>query len=257
MRTILKIFIMLIGVFTYAQTTVTGSITDSNGQPLSGATVIVVDSSNGVVADFDGNYSITEDSEAFSIEASSVGFQAMRAEVSGSSTINFVLNENTTLDEVVVSASRTPQRVFESPVTIERFDTNDIKSTASADFYDGLENLKGIDINTNSLTYKAINSRGFGTFSNTRFVQLVDGMDNSAPVLNFPLGNLLGMTETDVLNVELIPGTNSALYGANAMNGILLMNSKSPFDYQGISGQLKRGVTSQDAAGDNLSLIHI
>ena len=105
MRTILKIFIMLIGVFTYAQTTVTGSITDSNGQPLSGATVIVVDSSNGVVADFDGNYSITEDSEAFSIEASSVGFQAMQAEVSGSSTINFVLNENTTLDEVVVSAS--------------------------------------------------------------------------------------------------------------------------------------------------------
>ena len=251
MRTILKIFIMLIGVFTYAQTTITGSITDSNGQPLSGATVIVVDSSNGVAADFDGNYSITEDSEAFSIEASSVGFQPMRAEVSGSSTINFVLNENTTLDEVVVSASRTPQRVFESPVTIERFDTNDIKTTASADFYDGLENLKGVDINTNSLTFKAINSRGFGTFANTRFVQLVDGMDNSAPVLNFPLGNLLGMTETDVKNIELIPGTNSALYGANAMNGILLMNSKSPFDHQGISGQLKRGITSQDAAGDN------
>ena len=67
---------------------------------------------------------------------------------------------------------------------------------------------------------KAINSRGFGTFANTRFVQLVDGMDNAAPALNFPLGNLLGMTETDVLNVELIPGTNSALYGANAMNGI-------------------------------------
>tara|TARA_A100001011_G_scaffold390471_1_gene473967 strand:- start:27200 stop:29956 length:2757 start_codon:yes stop_codon:yes gene_type:complete len=242
---------MLIGVFTYAQTTVTGSITDSNGQPLSGATVIVVDSSNGVVADFDGNYSITEDSEAFSIEASSVGFQAMQAEVSGSSTINFVLNENTNLDEVVVSAFRKPQRVFESPVTIERFDTNDIKNTASADFYDGLENLKGVDINVNSLTFKAINARGFGTFTNTRFVQLVDGMDNAAPVLNFPLGNLLGMTETDVLNIELIPGTNSALYGANAMNGILLMRSKSPFDYQGISGQYKRGVTSQDAAGDN------
>ena len=76
-------------------------------------------------------------------------------------------------------------------------------------------------------------------------------MDNSAPALNFPLGNLLGMVETDVLNVELVPGTSSALYGANAFNGILLMNSKNPFDHQGVSGQYKRGITSQDAAGDN------
>ena len=243
---------MLFCVFSYAQTTVTGSITDRNSQPLSGATVVIVGTSTGVVADFDGNYSITSDMDTpFTIEASSVGFRAMSAEVSSSSTVNFVLEDNTALDEVVVSASRTPQRIFESPVTIERFGIKDIKTNASADFYDGLENLKGVDINVNSLTFKAINTRGFATFANTRFVQLVDGMDNSAPALNFPLGNLLGMTETDVLSVEIIPGASSALYGANAFNGILLMESKNPFDHQGISGQYKHGVTSQDAAGDN------
>ena len=252
MRTILKIFMMLFCVFSYAQTTVTGSITDRNSQPLSGATVVIVGTSTGVVADFDGNYSITSDMDTpFTIEASSVGFKAMSAEVSSSSTVDFVLEDNTALDEVVVSASRTPQRIFESPVTIERFGIKDIKTNASADFYDGLENLKGVDINVNSLTFKAINTRGFATFANTRFVQLVDGMDNSAPALNFPLGNLLGMTETDVLSVEIIPGASSALYGANAFNGILLMESKSPFDHQGISGQYKHGITSQDAAGDN------
>ncbi|MAZ06936.1 MAG: hypothetical protein CMM99_00490 [Rickettsiales bacterium] len=252
MRTILKILIMLVGVFSYAQTTVSGSITDENNQPLSGATVIVVGTSNGVAADFDGNYSITVDMDTpFSIEASSVGFKPITFEVSESSTINIVLEDNTALDEVVVSASRTPQRVFESPVTIERFGTKDIRTTASADFYDGLENLKGVDINVNSFTFKSINTRGFATFSNTRFIQLVDGMDNSAPALNFPLGNLLGMVETDVLNVELVPGTSSALYGANAFNGILLMNSKNPFDHQGVSAQYKRGITSQIAAGDN------
>ena len=252
MRTILKILIMLVGVFSYAQTTVSGSVTDKNDQPLSGATIIVVGTSNGVAADFDGNYSITVDMDApFSIEASSVGFTAATVEVIGTSTVNIVLEDNTALDEVVVSASRTPQRVFESPVTIERFGTKDIRTTASADFYDGLENLKGVDINVNSFTFKSINTRGFATFANTRFVQLVDGMDNSAPALNFPLGNLLGMVETDVLNVELVPGTSSALYGANAFNGILLMNSKNPFDHQGVSGQYKRGITSQDAAGDN------
>ena len=252
MRTILKILIMLVGVFTYAQTTVSGSITDQNNQPLSGATVIVVGTSSGVAADFDGNYSITVDMDTpFSIEASSVGFKPSTVEVTGSSTVNIVLEDNTALDEVVVSASRTPQRVFESPVTIERFGTKDIRTTASADFYDGLENLKGVDINVNSFTFKSINTRGFATFSNTRFIQLVDGMDNSAPALNFPLGNLLGMVETDVLNVELVPGTSSALYGANAFNGILLMNSKNPFDHQGVSGQYKRGLTVQDAAGTN------
>jgi outer membrane receptor protein involved in Fe transport len=237
-------------VFSYAQTTVTGSVTDRNSQPLSGATVIIVGTSTGVVADFDGNYSITSDMDTpFSIEASSVGFKAMSAEVSSSSTVDFVLEDNTALDEVVVSASRTPQRIFESPVTVERFGIKDIKTTASADFYDGLENLKGVDINVNSLTFKAINTRGFATFANTRFVQLVDGMDNSAPALNFPLGNLLGMTETDVLSVEIIPGASSALYGANAFNGILLMESKNPFDFQGVSGQYKHGITSQEAAG--------
>ena len=207
MRTILKILIMLFGVFSYAQTTISGSITDQNNQPLPGATVIVVGTSNGVASDFDGNYSITVDLDTpFNLEASSVCFKTSTVEVTNSSSVNFILEDNTALDEDVVSASRTPQRVFESPVTIERFGTKEIQNTASADFYDGLENLKGVDINVNSFTFKSINTRGFATFANTRFVQLVDGMDNSAPALNFPLGNLLGMVEKDVLNVELVPG---------------------------------------------------
>lgn len=82
-------------------------------------------------------------------------------------------------------------------------------------------------------------------------MQLVDGMDNSTPALNFPIGNLVGMNEVDVQSVELLPGAASALYGANAFNGILFMRSKSPFDHTGISAYYKQGITSQDAAGDN------
>jgi outer membrane receptor protein involved in Fe transport len=59
------------------------------------------------------------------------------------------------------------------------------------------------------------------------------------------------MIETDVQSVELLPGASSALYGANAFNGILFMRSKNPFDHQGISASIKRGITSQEAAGDN------
>ena len=247
-------FLFLLGFsISFAQTTVKGSVTDDSGQPLPGANVVVVGTSQGAVTDFEGTFSINLSTQPpFELQVSSVGFETQTIAVTDvSQPLSVVMTEGNSLDEVVVSASRTPERVFESPVTVERFGIADVKNTASSDFYDGLENLKGVDINTNSLTFKSINTRGFATFANTRFMQLVDGMDNSAPALNFPLGNLLGMIETDVQSVEILPGASSALYGANAFNGILFMTSKSAFDHQGISSYIKRGITSQEAAGDN------
>jgi outer membrane receptor protein involved in Fe transport len=253
MKTILPLLLLFFCGSLYAQTTITGSVMDDNGQPIPGANIIVVGTSSGTVTDFDGNFSLTySQNPPFSVQASSVGFETITEEItSNNQKINFVLKEGTSLDEVVISASRTPERIFESPVTVERLGLKEIKNTASADFYDGLENLKGVDVNTNSLTFKSVNTRGFAAFANNRFMQLVDGMDNSTPALNFPIGNLVGMTETDVLSVELLPGASSALYGANAFNGILFMRSKNPFDHAGISASLKTGITSQEAAGDN------
>ena len=253
MKTILKMIMLLCCAFSFSQTTVKGKVVDDSGQPLPGANIIVVGTTSGTITDFDGQYTLNTNQEPpFTIEISSVGFDSVTKEVTtNDQTIDVTMVEGTSLDEVVVSASRTPERIFESPVTVERFGLKEIKNTASAGFYDGLENLKGVDVNTNSLTFKSVNTRGFATFANTRFMQLVDGMDNSAPALNFPIGNLVGMNETDVLSVELLPGAASALYGANAFNGILFMRSKNPFDFQGVSGYHKQGITSQDAGGDN------
>ncbi|WP_406685491.1 TonB-dependent receptor [Seonamhaeicola sp. MEBiC1930] len=253
MKTTILFFLLFFCCLTFSQTTITGSVTDNNGQPLPGANIIILGTTTGVVTDFDGNYTLTySQNPPFTVQASSVGFESSTQKVTDNNQeINFVLTEGTSLDEVVISASRTPERIFESPVTVERFGLKEIKNTASADFYDGLENLKGVDVNTNSLTFKSINTRGFATFANNRFMQLVDGMDNSTPALNFPIGNLVGMIETDVQSVELLPGAASALYGANAFNGILFMRSKNPFDHQGISTYYKQGVTSQKSAGDN------
>lgn len=254
MRTILSIVLLCFCGIAFSQSTITGTVLDDvSQQPIPSANVVIVGTSIGTATDFDGNFTLSTDKNPpFTIQVSSVGFSAKDIEVtSKKQVINVILNEGTSLDEVVISASRTPERIFESSVTVERFGLKEIKNTASADFYGGLENLKGVDVNTNSLTFKSVNTRGFATFANTRFMQLVDGMDNSTPALNFPIGNLVGMTETDVLSVELLPGASSALYGANAFNGILFMRSKNPFDHQGISASIKRGITSQEAAGDN------
>ena len=254
MRAILFIALMAIGTFGFSQTNINGNVVDQNNEPIPGANIVIVGTTIGTVTDFDGNFNLaTSEVPPFKIEISSIGYSSATEAITGNNqTLTISLNESQTfLDEVVISASRTPERIFESPVTVERMGLETIKSTTAADFYGGLENLKGVDVNTNSLTFKSVNTRGFASFANTRFMQLVDGMDNSTPALNFPIGNLVGMVETDVLSVELLPGASSALYGANAFNGILFMRSKSPFDYEGISVSIKRGITSQKASGDN------
>ena len=239
----------------FAQTTVSGTVKDAgSGEPLPDVNITVVGSSQGTTTDFDGNFNLKVNQPApFTLKFSIVGFRTQEIKITGNTTgMEVNMSEDTqALDEIVISASRTPERVRESPVTIERVSAREIQNTPSADFYEGLENLKGVDINTNSLTFKSINTRGFATFSNTRFMQLVDGIDNTSPALNFALGNLLGMSELDVQSVEILPGAASALYGANAYNGILFMTSKSPFEHTGISMYFKPGITIQEAAGEN------
>lgn len=253
MKTILPFLLFFICGITFSQTKISGTVVDDNNQPIPGANIIISGTSTGTVSDFDGKFTLNySQNPPFNVKASSVGFETATVDVTTKNQkIDFVLKEGNALDEVVISASRTPERIFESPVTVERFGIKEIKNTPSTDFYGGLENLKGVDINTNSLTFKSINTRGFASFGNNRFMQLVDGMDNSAPALNFPLGNLIGMIETDVQNIELLPGAASALYGANAFNGILFMQSKNPFEFPGISGHIQQGLTSQEAAGTN------
>ena len=255
MKKTLYAFSFLIGSLAMAQTTVTGTVADSNNVPIPGANIVVVGTTEGAVADFDGNFTLsTSETPPLQLRITSIGYSDVVVEVAtNNETVNAIMQESSTLlDEIVISASRTPERIFESPVSVERFGLKDIQNTTAESFYGGLQNLKGVDINTNSLTFQSINTRGFSTFANVRFMQLVDGMDNSAPGLNFVLGNLVGMNEMDVQSVEILPGASSALYGAGAFNGILFMRSKNPFDFQGISAYGKSGLTSQEAAGNNM-----
>ncbi|MEL1240620.1 TonB-dependent receptor domain-containing protein [Flavobacterium flavipallidum] len=250
---LILLFLFFFGL-NFAQNSVGGSVVEKSNLPVAGANIQVVGQNVTTVADSDGRFLLSVKLILpFELEVSSVGFVTKRVKVSSLKQLMGIVleEEQNVLNEIVVSASRTPERVLESPVTIERMGISDVKKSASATFYDGLENLKEVQMNTSSLTFKSINTRGFATVANTRFMQLVDGMDNSSPLLNFVLGNMVGVSEIDVQSVELLPGASSALYGANAFNGIMFMNSKSPFNYQGITTYVKYGQTSQKAAGVN------
>jgi outer membrane receptor protein involved in Fe transport len=180
---------------------------------------------------------------------SSVGFENQELVVNaGTAKVEVSLKQAFTLGtEVVVAASRVAERILESPVTIERINNTTIKNAPVSNYYDLLGTLKGVDVNTASLTFKSISTRGFNGSGNNRLNQLIDGMDNQAPGLNFSVGSIVGLTELDVDNIELLPGASSALYGAGGMNGTVLINSKSPFKYQGLSFQVKQGINHIDS----------
>lgn len=243
--------ILLSSTLIWAQSNqITGQVKDANGNPLVGVNVVVIGTVLGTISDIDGNFSFTvKESFPLKLKISMVGFEGQEIEVTkdNATNLSISLSEQTLMgQEVVISASRVEESILESPVTVEKMGILAIKNTPAANFYDGIGDLKGVQMTTSSMTFKSVNTRGFATMANTRFVQLIDGMDNSAPGLNFPMGNIVGIGDLDVEGVELVPGAASALYGPNAFNGILLMTSKSPFDYQGLSVQAKGGITMQD-----------
>lgn len=228
-----------------AITEVSGQVLDVDGEPLAGVNIRVKDKLIGTTTDGNGMFSLSiKQDPPLILVFSIVGFQTEEVDITNANTtdLEIRMQEQTFLgEEVVVSASRVEQSILKSPVSIEKMDVIEIQTSASPNFYDGIANLKGVDFSTQSLTFKSINTRGFGSNGNTRFVQLIDGIDNQAPGLNFAVGNIVGISELDLESAEMIPGAASALYGPNALNGILLMNSKSPFEYKGVSFNAKLG----------------
>ena len=128
-----------------------------------------------------------------------------------------------------------------APLTVESLDKLAIKQTAAVSFYEGLGNLKGVDLTTASLGFTIINTRGFNSTSPVRSLQIIDGVDNQSPGLNFSLGNFLGSSELDVLKVDLVQGASSAFFGPNAFNGVISMETKNPFFQKGLAACIKTG----------------
>jgi len=247
MKTILRIFTLLFGVLSFAQTTVTGTVNDENGMPVPGANVIVVGTSTGAISDFDGKFTLSvSQAPPFTVQASSVGFTTVTENItSNNQDVTFVLVEGSFLDEVIVSATRVPQKIFESPVTVEKFSLKQIQRTPASDYFEGLFNVKGVQMNQTGLVFSQVNTRGFGTAYNEGFVTMVDGMNTQAPVFGFAVGNLVGINELDVQSVEILPGSASALYGMDAYKGIMSITSKSAFDHEGINAYYRTGSTQQ------------
>ncbi len=236
-------YILLLG-WVWAQI-LTGSVVDgSTGEPLPGATVRIQGTSIGTLTNERGEFQLPLGQQKLPLYlvVSYVGYDTARVLVQALKPLRIPLGEKEIIQQTVeIVEIRVSQKQQESPLTIETMDALAVRQSPSPDFYENLANLKGVDITTASLSFKIINTRGFNSTRPVRTLQMVDGMDNQAPGLNFSLGNFVGASEADIQSVELVVGANSALYGPNAFNGVIVMNLKDPFLQPGTSVLFKVG----------------
>ena len=255
-RILLITLVITSGVFlasnqALGQYIIKGKVFDKDSQmPLAGVNLKVKDQLSGTVTNPNGEFSFNAKSLPITFEVSMIGYALQEIVVeTAASNLEIALAEQVLFgEEIVVSASRIQETVLESSVSVEKMDIRDVTSVGAPNFYDAIANIKGIDMNTHSLLFKMPNSRGFNGETNFRFNQMIDGIDNAPPGLSFAAGNIMGISQMDVESVELIMGASSALYGPGGMSGTMLITSKSPFEYPGLSASVQTGMMNINSA---------
>ncbi|HUC81657.1 MAG TPA: carboxypeptidase-like regulatory domain-containing protein, partial [Flavisolibacter sp.] len=141
----------LFSITSWAQTqTINGTVTSTaTGEGLANVSVQVKSGSQGTTTDASGRFALTVPSLPVTLVITSVGFETQEITVNSTNAVvvNFV-PATTIGQEVVVSASRTPQRLLEAPVTVDRVSAVTIRNAPAANYYDFIGNLKGVDVVT-------------------------------------------------------------------------------------------------------------
>ncbi len=244
-KTIYTPLLVLLTMFSFqldAQT-IKGEILDNtNNEALIGATVLIKDTTKGTTTDYDGSFEMKVPQLPVTVTVSYIGYEAKDFVIDSEEKQVLKLGEDAVnLVEVEVVGQGVTDKVKAAPLTVESLDIKAIKETPAENFYDGLGALKGVDLTAASLGFKVINTRGFNSTSPVRSLQIIDGVDNQAPGLNFSLGNFLGASDLDVMKVDIIVGASSAFYGPNAFNGVISMETKNPFFHRGLAASVKVG----------------
>lgn len=227
---------------------ISGTITDeSTGERIAGASVRIKNGTAGTVSDSLGRFRISVKNLPATLMVTHASYEFNELVISTPDNIILRLKPSSIeMQGIVLSSKGIPTRILDAAFSAELIDQKQIQQLPTTSAYNAIAYKKGMTLTTSSLTFNTPSTRGFNGSGSTRVNQLIDGMDNQAPGLNFFVGNFNGPTELDVESIELLPGASSALYGPGGMNGTVLINSKNPFKHQGLSLQIKQGVMHID-----------
>ena len=201
--------------WSFAQKSVSGTVSDDAGVPIPGATVLVVGTNNGVTTDFDGNYTI-QANEGDVLSVSYVGYAAQEITVGTASTINVTLSTDNTLEEVIVTALGITREAKSLGYAQQKVTGDALTKTKERDLKTALAGkVAGVQVITGtSSTYEPSSIRLRGEMD---ILYVVDGVKVASTDIN----------TDNIDNITVLKGAAAtALYGSEARSGVIIVTSK-------------------------------
>lgn len=221
----------------YSQTQISGSVMDAGSmEAIPGVNVIIDGLNIGTVTDFDGNFVInTSRDTPLTLIISYMGYSAERVDVtSASQDINVMLSAGQNLEEVIISASRTAQKVTDSPASVSVISTRQIENSPQvAEPSRILVSVPGVQIQQQTANSMNIEMRaGSGSFGTSTYI-MKDNRGLITPAAGTFFSFQQGLSNLDLASVEVVRGAAGVLYGPGVTSGVVHFRTKSPIDYTG------------------------
>ena len=242
-----------------------GTVTQrEGGVPVVAARVTVVGSGRSAITDADGRYTVVDVAPGtYEVTVQRIGQQMATTpnvviRAGGETRLDVALDRAVTeLAGVVVSASRRAEKVTEAPATVTRIDARAIENSVGNSFSGALKGVQGVDFVQVGITSAAINTRGFNSSFNNRVLMLEDGRIAVLPENGLPVGSFTTIPKVDLAGVEVLVGPGSALYGPDASNGVLTLQTKDPRDFPGTTIEIAGGSRSyMDIQGRHAGVVN-
>ncbi|WP_439504940.1 TonB-dependent receptor [Sediminibacterium sp.] len=218
-------------------TKTTGRITDAaTGMPLEGASVTIKSTGMGTSTDVNGKFSLlSAKTGKITLRISYVGYADIEKTVEAGAAIEVTLKEEQGRgNDVVVSASKRPEKITRAPATISVISAKDLDQTSSFNIGELASKIQGVEFVRTGVNGVGFNARGFNNAFNAKILQMTDGRNSMmAGGSGLPSGIMNTVIKEDVERLEIVLGPNSALYGPNAHNGIANTITKDPRKHQG------------------------
>ncbi len=229
----------------FSQSTVSGKISESNGDAVIGASVQIPGTTTGTMTDVDGMFSLsTTQNPPFKLSISSLGYETQEVDVtSASATINVTMATNSSVfDEVVVSASRKAEKIQDAPASVSVISAKTMQAASSAiDPMRELINVPGVQIQQQSAARMNIEMRGASGLFGTSVFPILDYRSLIGPGIGTFQSDGSGVNSIDLAKIEIVRGPGSALYGPGVTSGVVHFISKNAIDYTGTTIELLGG----------------
>lgn len=240
-------------VYAQQKGAVQGTVTDKQtSELLIGASVVVKGSAASMLTDGKGAFKLSAiDAGQYILLISYVGYETLEWPVLVQEGQIVKVNVSLSLDnrpgnEVVVSASRRPEKVTHAPAPIQIISAKDIAHFAGSNVGELVARVPGVEYTRSGVDEITFNARGLHSAFNNRVFQMVDGRNTMAAASgSLPLFNNGSTPKDDLERIEIITGPQTALYGPNAHNALFNYITKDPRRYTGTTVSVSAGSQAQ------------